>query len=117
MCKVKTFLIAALSVVAVFALVFMTPKLADFKTAALVDSGRVRSQNTVTLQAAPGNNIVQMFEKVGAGDEGKVSHFPDGTTCKALGGPTAVNIEGISMTFRRVTCNGITGYVNAKWVD
>ena len=57
-----------------------------------------------------------MFEKVGAGDEGKVSRFPDGTSCQALGGPTTVSVEGISMTFRRLTCNGIIGYVNVKWM-
>jgi hypothetical protein len=76
-----------------------------------------RPQNSVTLQAAPGNTEVQMFEHVGSGDEGKVSRFPDGASCTKFGGPTPVSVEGISMSFYRLTCNGVTGYVNVKWVD
>lgn len=76
-----------------------------------------RTPQRVTLQAAPGNETVQMFEHAGAGDEGKVTTFRDGTICRKLSGPTTVTIEGIAMSFYKLDCGENSGYVNARWVD
>jgi len=73
-----------------------------------------RPQNSVTLQAAPGNTEVQMFDSAEA-DADVIRRFAAGTSCTKFGGPTTVNVEGIRMDFYRLTCNGITGYVNVKW--
>lgn len=76
-----------------------------------------RSTTEVTLSSAPHNEIVQMFEFVGPGDEGKVTTFRNGTICQKLSGPSVVTIEDIRMTFYKLDCGENTGYVNARWVD
>jgi hypothetical protein len=57
-----------------------------------------------------------MFERVGPGDEGQVTEFPDGLKCIKLRDAKPVVIEGIHMSFYLLNCNKVTGYVNAKWV-
>lgn len=90
---------------------FWSPRASDSKT-----YPERAETNFVTLQAAPGNNTVQMFERVGPGDEGAITQLPDGAHCSIISGPTTVVIEGISMRFYRLTCSGNIGYVNARWV-
>lgn len=79
--------------------------------------GSNSSNSEVTLRAAPGNTVVQMFESVGPGPNDAVARFPSSTRCTKIGGPTSVTIEGLSMRFYRLECNGTTGYVNARWVE
>ena len=74
------------------------------------------SSDSVTLKAALGNSTVQMFGTSPATREQVVATFPTGTSCTRVSGPTPVIIEGISMTFYRLNCNGQVGDVNAKWV-
>lgn len=75
------------------------------------------ASNQVRLKAGPFNNEVQMFERVGRGDEGKVTYFPSGTLCTKIGGPSAVDFgDGDVLYFNKLTCQSVTGYVNAKWV-
>jgi len=74
-----------------------------------------RPTDQVILRPATGN-IVQMFDSAGV-DATVVRQFPAGTSCTKFGGPTTYTVEGISMSFYRLTCNGVTGYVNAKWVN
>ena len=69
----------------------------------------------VTLQAASGNNIVQMFERIGSAAD-VIKQFPTGQSCLKINGPTAVSIEGIAMKFHLLSCDGVTGYVNSKYV-
>lgn len=76
------------------------------------------ASNQVTLKAGPFSDIVQMFERVGLGDEGKVTHFPSGTSCTKLGEPSPVDFgDGDILYFHKLTCRGVTGYVNVKWVE
>jgi hypothetical protein len=75
------------------------------------------SKGQVSLRPAPGNSIVQMFERVGAGNEGRVTQFPSGTRCTVMEQPKGFTVEGVAMRFWRLNCNGTTGYVNAKWVQ
>lgn len=80
------------------------------------DSPVNRAQaNTVTLRAAPGNTVVQIFDSTGA-QAAVIRQLPNGTTCSKISGPTAVNVEGISMSFYKLSCADVAGYVNAKWV-
>lgn len=98
--------IIVLSILGVIALLVALPLLV----------GAVRG-NTVTLKASPISHVAQMFERAGIGDEGKTTQFPDGTPCTKLSGPSAVDFgDGIVLHFYHLTCNGVTGYVNAKWV-
>lgn len=76
------------------------------------------SSNQVTLKSSPFSDIVQMFERVGLGDEGTVTHFPNGTSCTKLSGPSVVDFgDGDVLYFDKLTCHGVTGYVNVKWVS
>lgn len=73
--------------------------------------------NAVTLNAAPGNTIVQMFSDPGSGAEASRT-FRDGTSCTKLDGPMRFDLGGgITSDYYRLSCNGQTGYVNVKWVD
>lgn len=72
--------------------------------------------DTVTLTAAPGNSIVQMFGSDASTQEQVIATFPSGTKCEKISGPTAVSISGISMRFYKLNCDGQVGEVNARWV-
>lgn len=73
--------------------------------------------NAVTLDAAPGNSIVQMFAAPGSGADAFAT-FADGTACTKLDGPSRIDLgDGITSDYYKLTCNGQTGYVNVKWVD
>lgn len=69
---------------------------------------------TVTLQAAPGQNVVQMFDSV-SGDSA-VTRFATGLRCYQLDGPIHVTESGVSMSFYKLNCMNTIGYVNTKWV-
>lgn len=72
--------------------------------------------NQVALDAAPGNDVVQMFDAV-AVDAKVIAELPDGARCKKMSEPIASNVEGIAMSFYQLDCDGTVGFVNAKWVD
>lgn len=74
------------------------------------------SPDAVTLRAAPGNTVVQMFDSVGV-DAAVLRQYPSGERCTRISGPSAVSIEGIAMRFYKLYCNGASGYVNAQWVE
>lgn len=74
--------------------------------------------NQVTLKASPISHIAQMFEHVGLGDEDVTAHFADGTPCTKLGGPTPVDFgDGMVLSFYKLDCAGVIGYVNVRWVN
>lgn len=76
-----------------------------------------KEDDQVTLRK-PNGDIVQMFERFGIGDEGKVTHFPNRTACTKLDGPIAVDFGGSDVLYvYKLTCNGTTGYVNVRWVS
>jgi hypothetical protein len=75
----------------------------------------VRPPNVI-LKAAPGNTIVQMFETVGEGPNDEITEFRDGTICTKYSEPRTVSIDGISMSFYQLQCNGKMGYANSRWV-
>jgi len=89
----------------------------DQRSVATPASSTPRAANQVTLRAAPGNTEVTMFEVVGEGSNDVTNFFRNGTVCTKLGNPNQVSIQGINMSFYKLTCNGTTGYVNAKWVN
>lgn len=70
----------------------------------------------VTLHPAPGNNIVQMFGSISSDQAPVIKTFADGARCIKLSGPTKATVPGTSMHFYRLSCSGVTGYVNVKWV-
>lgn len=77
-------------------------------------TGRATS-HVVTLQAAPGSKLVQMFD--GLGEHPKVvRNLLSGDTCDYVSGPLAINQRGVKMKFYTLTCAGRTGFVNAKFV-
>lgn len=90
---------------------------AGTRKTASADSRASSSVNQVMLRAAPGKTEVMMLEGVGEGPNDEVTFFKDGTICTKLNGPNWVEIQGVGMSFYRLTCNGTTGYVNVKWVD
>lgn len=71
-----------------------------------------RATNHVTLRAAPGNTMVQMFDVLVDGPDVKVTTFPDGWGCIKLGDKQSY----AGMSFYRLKCGTKTGYVNADWV-
>lgn len=72
-------------------------------------------KDQVTLRAVAGNTSVQMFDSTGA-TATVMQQFPAGTDCTLISGPTAVTVEGVSMRFYKLACDGTMGYVNAQWV-
>lgn len=80
-----------------------------------VFSGKTPTRDTVTLRAAGGNSTVQMFDATAA-NATVMKQFPSGTECTRINGPTSVTIEGVSMRFYKLACDGTMGYVNAQWV-
>jgi hypothetical protein len=84
-------------------------------TAPVKSSRGTSNTNMVTLRAAPGNTIVQMFPRLD--DDTQVKKFDDGTRCEKLQGPIPVHISGGGVIdFYHLSCNGASGYVNAQWV-
>lgn len=81
----------------------------------VVSSYQGAHDNTVTLQAAPGNSIVQMFDTMFASAK-VIRTLPDGSSCSLVDGPWKTSDSGITMSFYKLTCDNTTGYVNAKWV-
>lgn len=73
------------------------------------------ASHAVTLQSSAVSNVVQMFDTL-AVDAAVIEQYPDGTRCTRLRGPTDASVDGISMSFYRLNCNGTRGYVNTKWV-
>lgn len=69
----------------------------------------------VTLHAGPGNSVVQMFDSMFASAQ-VVGTLPDGSSCALVDGPLQTADSGISMSFYKLRCDNMTGYVNSKWV-
>jgi hypothetical protein len=97
---VKVFLIAITVVIATVAVLFFVAIQPQSKT--------------VHVHAAPGNTTVQMFEWMTGG--GKSYFLMDGETCTKVDGPWSTSESGIPMSFYKLTCGNISGYVNAKFV-
>lgn len=74
------------------------------------------SSNQVTLVAAPGNTIVQLFAELRDGFDVKVYTVADRTRCARISGPHSYGSGTTAMNFLYVDCNGIRGYVNTRWV-
>lgn len=71
---------------------------------------------TVTLEAAPGNSKVQMFDTLTERPNEKVSTFRDGFRCSKLSDLLRVGEGPHAMYFYKLDCGGKIGYVNANWV-
>lgn len=73
------------------------------------------NSDTVRLQTWPGNDWVQMFHTLDE-QETNVTVFDDGTTCTRLSRERFQVGDVSPMIFLHLECNGVTGYVNEKWV-
>src|SRR5262245_807726 len=76
-----------------------------------------RNSQDVTLHAAPGQSVVQMFNSLGSGSQTVTHAFPTGTKCVKVDGPFPYKEAGIAMNFYRIQCGNVMGYVNTKWID
>lgn len=72
------------------------------------------ADNIVTLQAASGNNQVQMFDALRS--DATISTFRDGFRCSQISSRLRYEEGGVVMFFYKLDCGGKVGYVNAKWV-
>lgn len=75
-----------------------------------------RPANYVTLHAAPGNSVVQMFDELRDSPDVKITTFPDGWGCTKLSDRLAVGDGSTAMYFYKLDCGNRTGYVNVNWV-
>lgn len=71
-------------------------------------------KDRVILRGFPGNGTVQMFDTL-TSDARVISEQPDETICAKIGGPFDGSEAGISMSFYRLNCGGMVGYVNVRW--
>ena len=69
----------------------------------------------MTLQSAPGQNIVQMFDSISSNNS-TVTRFATGLQCLHLSGPHTITEGGVTMSFYKLDCLGKRGYVNTQWV-
>jgi hypothetical protein len=88
-------------------------------TVAAYGSNPSNLSNQVRL-TKPVGDIVQMFANPGSGADA-FAVFPVGTACTKLDGPGTPRVranfgDGITSDYYKLTCNGITGYVNVKFV-
>lgn len=74
------------------------------------------ASNQVRLSPPVAGQRVQMFADPGSGDEAFVD-FNGGTVCTKLDGPVRIDFgDNIASNYYQLTCQGTTGYINAKWV-
>lgn len=111
-----------LSVLAVFLLAVMVFNLANPSKLTVSSASSPKQQSSqaaqypIKLKASPVSHVVQMFDSL-AVDAAVIKQFPNGTLCSRMGDTADASVEGIQMTFYLLRCNGVTGYVNAKWVS
>ena len=97
----KVFLMALATVIVAAVLLFWVAVHADTKT--------------VHVHAAPGNSTVQMFDSMYSNSQARL--LMDGDTCTKLDGPWATSESGIRLSFYKLQCGPMVGWVNAKYVD
>jgi len=73
--------------------------------------------NYVTVEAGAGMSRVQMFDALREGPDVSVTTFPNGTRCVKHSGPYKLGSGDSAIFFDKLTCKGVTGYVNSDRVD
>ena len=67
----------------------------------------------------PSADSATMFDRIDVceGDPGTVGVIQNGQLCDILSGPTESPCGDVYGTYYELTCKGLRGFINVKWVD